>query len=574
MPTVSGSEDQYFTYTEIKEKPIYSFGYGSSVQILKPLATYTGTRSIGGFIKGVFASHEDLGAYVKPTSSAIADLSAAIRRIDVEVQKDFYAFIRGFASTYYNLPSSIGGHLPVDLQAFGGGHLPVDLGAYLRSPLEKLELSAFLQAIYKSDLGAVLQALNTKQLGALLTVIAPVDLQAFIDVWHERYLPAEIDGVYGPYDIQAYLRVHPYMNLLALIRGWYSGIQNLIGVVEGYHTSNLAAYIGINPGVDLGAWLNARGKSVNLGAYIIPNVIRLKKAIQVALLEHSDLKALVNFQCFYSSFADLGVMFDTIFKKHDLQGFVFGWLSAEYLGNLKAYINSALYDVENNLDIRFVPDISPYTQLVIKFGAVNYPIAFDTLQLLYGNFNFATLGAYIYAMPRAVNLGASIIPLTQSNFSELPDYVRPKSHVVVLKFNERRQWMEDWRRFVEIMFNKEGAEPYHYFYVSGTNKIYKIDRDRHWTIWASSYDKDEETMFDRKNVRSKFIFDMRKYAKMDEAVRDLIDRVSAYREVNLQATLVGVDTDKKSDLNAEITGVGSSKRKWSKYLNATINGII
>jgi len=123
------------------------------------------------------------------------------------------------------------------------------------------------------------------------------------------------------------------------------------------------------------------------------------------------------------------------------------------------------------------------------------------------------------------------------------------------------------------MFRKDGPAPYHYFYISGTNKVYKIDRSRHWTIWATSYDKDETTMFDRANVRTKFIFNMARYNKMDEALRDLIDRVSAYREVNMPVTINCIG-GRNSNLGAYLTPVGYGKRRWAKYLAAYINGIL
>jgi hypothetical protein len=120
------------------------------------------------------------------------------------------------------------------------------------------------------------------------------------------------------------------------------------------------------------------------------------------------------------------------------------------------------------------------------------------------------------------------------------------------------------------MFRKDGAAPYHYFYVDGTNQIYKIDRDRCWTVWATSYDEDNETMFDRANVRTKFIFNMSNYNKMDEAIRDLIDRVSAYRESNLLANITGISPWSTTNLPANIYAYGGPKRTWAKYLSASL----
>jgi len=574
----------------------------------------SGSENISAFVRPTIQSQSDLASYlqtiqpidlpafIRPLQPSYKNLGAAIRRIDREETANLGGYLS--ALSIIDLPAIIGAHPPADLGgaikawyrentkdlgafitgefikgttdlgAVIGMHPPANLNAYL-SGWAPVDLPAYINTVYKFDLPAFIQSTSTKNLNAVLRAIAPVNLPASIHGFDERFLSADINGVYGPYDLQAYLRVHPYLNLPAAIHGWYSGTWDLRAYISGSYsgTEDLGATINARGEFrDLGAVVTARGEFRDLGAYIIPNVVRLKQAIQVSLLEHKNMKAMINFQCVSSAYANLGVTFGTIFKKLDMPAFIWGWYSADGYGELKAYINTALYSVEDKFDIRFVPNIRSYTQLRIKFGVTDIYTVFDTLPVLYGSYYTKSLGAYIQAIPRAVDLGASIEPVLQTNYSELPDYINPKSNVVVLKFKDKDSWHEQWRRFVEIMFKKDGPAPYNYFYVSGTSRVYKIDRSRHWTIWATSYDKDETTMFDRANVRTKFIFNMSNYTKIDEALRDLIDRVSVYRESDMFASINCIDNI-HADLEVYINPVGMRRRKWADYLGASINGI-
>jgi hypothetical protein len=586
-------------------RPIYS-SYSDLSASIDSLAI-SGSADLSAFARPTTPSSYDLAsflqtippadllAFVRPTHPTYANLNAAIRRIDKEQPFDLGGSIQSFTTS--DLSAFIGAHPPADLGgaitswyreniknlgalATGeffkgqsdlisliGTHLPANLAAFLQCWSIK-DLSAHISSIYKADLPAFIQSTSLKNLGAIIQCISPVNLRGLIHGWDERFLPAEIVGIYGPYDLQAYLRVHPYLNLPAAIHGWYSGIKDLRGIIEGYYIFDLGAMISAIQAANLGAILTAVGKTADLLATIIPNVIRLRRAIQICLLDYRDLKAVINVQCRSSAFADLGVTFGIIYKKLDLTAFVWGWKNLDGYKNLAAYINTAICSTEDKLPIRFVPNIRPYSKLRVRFGVTDKYTAFDVLPIFYGQFFTKNLSATIYASPRFTDLSASIEPVLQTNYTELPDYINPKSHEVVIKFNEK--WQEQWRRFVEIMFKKDGPAPYHYFYVSGTNKVYKIDRTRNWTIWATSYEKSEDGMIERENIRTKFIFKMSKYNKVDEAVRDLIDRVSAYRESDLSATISGISPWTAEDLGAAIYPYGYPKHTWAKSLGASI----
>jgi len=115
------------------------------------------------------------------------------------------------------------------------------------------------------------------------------------------------------------------------------------------------------------------------------------------------------------------------------------------------------------------------------------------------------------------------------------------------------------------MFDRDGDSTFKYFYVSGTQKVYKIDRSRHWTIWADGYSRTEDSMIERVNVRRKFIFNMSKYDTVDEAIRELMERAAYPTSTELGAYING-GLAPHLDLTALIDPI--VKYTWVKHLIA------
>lgn len=619
------------TYTYVKEKRTYVLGYtGHGVQILKRPTLYGGIRDLGAvlyrqpthvdlgayvyaqafwgdlyaFIRSTIATYSDLSGFIRKIDQSALDLLAAIRRLD-SGYADLLGLLHGYALE--DLTGYIGTHLPIDLQSViniielrdlsaivtgeyykGTADLGVefykvwlrgtaDLGAYIRSRLEENLLPAYVNVIEIRDLPVTIKLFDRKfkNLSAYLSAGQMKNLGARIHGFDFVGLPASLAGVYGPYDLQAYLRVTPHKDLRAITRGVFSGILNLPAFVEGWHTGNITAFISAILAVDLGALLTAVGYTRDLRASIVPRIIKLKKLLQVSLLEHKDLRGLINFQCFGSMYSDLNSYLHTIYKK-DLAGTIWGWYGVDGFSDLKAYINAANYAVEDKLSVVSFSQPPKYTLLRLTVDANSADVpgfgyrVFDTLTILLGAYRTANLSAYLNAVMRSVDIGAYLNPILQANYTELPENVYPKSHEVVIDFNDK--WRENWRTFVEIMFKRSGPEPFMYFYVSGENKVYRIDRDRHWTIWAKSYLEDNSHIIERHGIRRKFIFDLSKYSTVDEAVRDLIYRVGAYQTSNLMAEIQVITTSNYiTDINASITPI-SVPKTWIKYLRASITG--
>jgi len=540
-------------------------------------------------------SYDNLNAYIKPTIQTYSDLVAAIRRFDQD-DDDLGGDIHGWAIK--DLNAEIGAHPPANLQAILNVieirdlpatitgeffHGQYDLGAevykiYQRGSKnliailygwQEFDLAGYINPVYKYDLQALIQSTTTADLGGSLFTIQPVDIQGLIHGWAISDLPATLIGVYGLYDIQASISSIPGQDLPAIITGW-KGFQipfDLPASLSSWAITDLGAIISLIEAVDLEASITAVGKLANLGATIIPKTILMKRALQISLLEHKDMKAVINFQCFGSAYSNLGASMYTIYIS-ELKAFITGWYgggTADTIRDLGAYINAEDYYVEDKFTVTFVPGVRKYTQLNINFSVNDVYKTFDTLPIIYGSFFGANLSATINGILTSYDLGATVTPVLQTNYTELPENVNPKSHEIVIDFNDR--WRENWRRFVELMFQRGGAEPFHYFYVEGSGTIYRVDRERHWTIWADSYLNTEDDMVERRDIRQKYIFNMSNYSTVDEAVRDLIDRVSTYRRASLGASIIG-EWSPMADLSASIKP--KVKYSWVKYLGASL----
>jgi len=543
-------------------------------------ATFSGV-DLGAYLKSMIQAASNVGAYVKPFERASKDISASIGS---QHKKDLTADIFGYEPINLpailrvveieNLPASLIGILnkgDKDISADIFGFPPADLGGYLKAWSIK-DLGATLNIVFKTNLGATITAVqpDSFDLGAFLKAWPQDDLPSLIHGWDTKDLGASSIGGYGPNDIQASITgTGGFKDAMAYIKGML-GTEvpaNLSATLLGSFSSDLSAFLNITPAINLPAIINAVGKAVDLAATIIPKVIYISKVLEVSLLEHKNLRAMINASCFGTGHKNLSAYIRSI-EKLDLSASIFGHVDiSSHRHDLAMYINTEDYIVEDRIDISFFgEDTRKFTQVNINFTATGELYkTFDTFDILFGFKNRVDLGASLTGVLTSSDLGATLTPIWDWNYTELPYYVKPKTHEVVIKFDEK--WRERWRRFVEIFFDFTGSSPYHYFYVSGSNEVYRVDRTRHWTVWFKSYDEVEGSMIDRHNVRQKHMFRVSDYNTVDEAVRDFIDRVSAYRERNLSAFIYGI-LPTHSNLSASI--VPDIKYSWVKHLNASI----
>jgi len=595
LPTISGG---IFDFTEggylapTWSGSTYEFGtanffdLGATISGFDPNPTMSGTYSLSAYLKSTVQAAQNISAYTKAFFPGTKNISAFLKP---QHEKDLPAEIFGYGPIdlnailnvieVENLPAYLNGILhkgSKDLMSDVFGYPPADLGAYLIAESIK-DLGANLKAIFKASLPAALTALqpDSIDLGAFLKTWPQVDLPAFLHGWDTKDLGSSLTGGYGPTDIQASINATGgFKDVIAYVKGMIATEVpvDLQAIVSGYFATNLQAILNVNQAINLQAVINATGKSANLPATIIPKVIYISKVLEIALLEHKNLRAMINASCFGTGHKNLDAYIRSI-EKLDLGAIIYGEFAGlvDGIKDLAMYINTEDYTVEDNLEINFFgEDTNKFTQMNISFTSTGEIYkTFDTFDILFGLKNVFNLGASLTGVLTSSDLGATLTPIWDWNYTELPHYVNPKTHEVVIKFDEK--WREKWRRFVEIFFDFTGDDPYHYFYVSGSNETYRVDRTRHWTIWFKSYDEIEGSMIERRNFRQKFLFNMSNYDTVDEAVRDFVDRVSVYRERNLPAFIYG-ELPVHSNLAASITP--DVKYSWVKHLKSSITGVL
>lgn len=433
-----------------------------------------------------------------------------------------------------------------------------------------LDISSFIHPLHYCELVFGVHSYDTNDLNFMFNVVSPIDVPISIHGWEVSNLQSSLIGGYGPNDIQAYINTIQPKDLSVDIKVFQGmGVEcNLPVNISGFYINDLQLYLNAHSGVDLNFYLNSVGAFFDLSASIMPNVVYIKSIVNVSLLECSDLKAIINYVCFGSDYKDLGGYLHTIYKK-DLGARIRGWFSTFDTGpNLGACINAKDYNVEDRLNVGFIPESVKYTLLNLSFSVYESYKAHNTIRLVYGDMPQLDLPMSIAGMPNISDLSVYINTVFEYDYSELPQWVSPKSHEVVIDLDKCR---EQYKRFVEIMFDTLGGRnDFHYFYVSAENKVYKVDKSRHWTIWAKSYVESSDNVVERTNLRHKYIFKMSDYSTVDEAVRDLIDRVSSYREDNLLAsiTVQGISYSNLGvSLNSKVV------HSWVKHLKVNITGV-
>jgi len=604
------------TYTYVKEQKTYVIGYSQQgVQILQGQTIYGGIRNLCASLTRV-PEHKDLHGYIYILTNFL-NLSASLRVVlqsYTDISTDIYAIppadlsasMHGWATyditggiygwALRNLGAVVGTHLPSNIQAilnvieirdilgsitgdwwhgqtdlssgvykiFSRGY--IDVSAELHGWAER-NLPGYITSIYFRELYASIRSTFCEDLSASIGFIEPVDIQGIIHGFDFRHLQGIINGGFGPGDIQAFINAVIPSDLSAYI-SVYKGIKipfDLQGILYGSYSTDLFAYIGGILPINLNAFINGLGTSVDLRAMIIPSTILMRRALQIPLLEYKDMNAAINFMCFTSTYRDLS-SYVYAMHKLDLRAFIIGWFgsTADNIGELGAYINCDNYTTQDKITIKYVPEVYKYSRLKLKFSSVNAYTNWDTIQLLFGSYYTRNITATINGILTSKDLKANLTAIWDWNYSELPEYVKPKTHEVFINIE---RFEDQWRRFVELMFDRDGISPFKYFYVNGSQKVYKVDRSRHWTIWADGYSKVANSMIERVNVRRKFIFKFDDYDTVDEAIRELMERAAYPTSSNLSAYIDGglpIHKDLNAVLNSKV------KHTWVKHLTAWV----
>ena len=596
--------------------PTYVIGYGQSIQIIKGRCVYGGLRDIGVLIEGIkkqgqadlgaeilmyqgFESgQKDLSAYIEGWYEAFLTGNIFIKQAGTE---DLPALLQGFEER--DLPAQIGFVYAKDLPAQMRGVGPVDLSAYLKAwperPLyadiygwgeinlggqinqiwtkdlgailrpykwddlngilrawgqDQKDLPATIGVVYFSDLPGSIQATVIKDLIGIIVAIPPKDLPAYIYGWHQmdlaailtvdawkHDLPASITPTGGYRDLPAYLKA---------LRG--SGTDDLSAAMTYYLTRDLGSYIYGKTYADsfvygdLPATINVSGGYKDLNADIYPKTVRMTAVIMAHTMAYRDLDAFIN-ACFYSQSVDLPAYLRVVYKS-DLWATINGKRVSHYQKDLGATVGyESLYSSIDKLNL----------MITIKEGT--YRIE-DKLPIYIRYFNqISNISASITGIIRTVDLSAAITGTYLSPY----DFGSIGSREKAVKL--RRGGVLESFQVVEFKFDDIVRD---YFYIEGSEEVYKTEKMDHWILNISSYYPQDTVMrLKRRLHKAKRLYGLNNIDSIDDIIKQAINYVISDYHIDISA-IINVSGGIK-----ELSAILNARVRSYSNLNSQINAI-
>jgi hypothetical protein len=511
-----------------------------------------GQRDIPNYLKPNFRLEKDVAEYLKPTYPEQYDYFQTIRPWHRLNQKNLKVAIRGWTPATHNIPNylKVNFRLSIDINHIMrvyARNVIKNVAAFLHGWAE-YDLPGIVPHIYNSFLlwGKLGIKAPPKDLGAYLQAVRPVDISSSIDVWHIFDLPAYMLAEYGANDIRAYINVVQPVDLKAYLKCML-GLKvslDLPGYVTSYGEQNINSYIETIEPFNLGAYIFSVGKLINIPSQLVPKITLVKNFINIALLSHIDIKGVINAACFGSGYKDLNAYINPKVK-FDLRGYIYSSI-VDNMFDIKSYINSEQYLVEDSITIRY--NRREVTRIPLSFSVRQPSYTYNYFTVRYKRQNTFDFYSYIYGQPLYMDLGASIIATINLSYTMKDRFDEVKSRDIVVNVIPGEPF---WQREVEFAF-REAVDQYYFF--SGEEKVYKADRNSKWSIRIEGFKKVTDNTIDRAQVKKKYIFDLRDYSTIDEAMRDVIDRVSILRKYNLESLINAVGGYK--DISARVLSVG------------------
>lgn len=523
------------------------------------------SMSFSSFVRQSYGGSSTFFSYMKFVQGhAIAfDLSAILFDIQpkniaaflnvIEI-KDLYLNIDGVyfkgVSTFYTEFNKVLFRSTKDIQSTLYGWAIKNLFSTIR---------AFWTKDLRADITSGFFAIH-KNLNSLIYCVTPKDFLATLHGYAASDLNAFTIFGFFPNDLPAYIDIIKFVNLRVDIVGklGLATILNLPSYISGVNIRDFSAYIDINAAKNLAAYIDAVGKYLDLTAKIAPRTINIKRMLFVPLLEHKDLKATIQYSCKGSGFREFSSYIYPIRNK-DLKAYIIGWFSgtSDNIKDLAVHINYVSYCVQNVIELSGEGHSRRHTKLQLLLSK-KQEYRIQDFYNLFGGSSHALLNAYIVGHYTSSDLKATLRARPIANFTAIPSWINPSTLEAVINLT---RFEERWTRFVEMMFFTNSTEDFHYFYVSGENKIYKVDKKRTWRIHVTGYTESNDTLYRRTKVNKKFVFNLKNYRSVDEAVRDLIDRVTLFKSKNLAALITAYDLEHKN-LYADI-----NVARWSSWTN-------
>jgi len=607
----------------LKHCETYVLGYNSNnVQILRHSCLYGGIRdlqvnldvianffNLSGYIKSTLYGYIDLNESLRGWGEGTLDLQGVLKSWNREVVKnlpvymkqgetsqlDLSKYVDIFQSSYTDLNKLIKGWSTGNIRDLVNTVKPwysanTDLSEYLRPTTQQtsdlildifkiwqtkqyninamlhgwqeMQLQKIIQVLHTKDLPASIRATYLNNLGVWLYAIQPVDISANLMAWAAMNLPVYIED--GPYagDLPKYIYGIDSVDLRArlLVRKAFEVAKDLNFRLTNLQERNLSIHLNTIQYTDLNIYLLSSRQLVDLQVKIYPKIVHIKHRINIDFLEHRDLAAVINFSCFSSMFRNLAFTID-VKQSKDLSMYIYGTDEAN-ISNLRFSINTSDYMTQNTVVSQYLNIKSPTSYTTLKYKKKSTVCTINTISVLSANIGRSYLdlslnidGQYIHK-----DLGIIIRPYINRHY-ESPSVLQ-KFIILKLKNNQ-----EDFRRYVELTFNSYVNT---YYYFSGNRKVYRMYRDDHWVVQVEgSKLLPVGQGFEKTKVRRKYIFNLKNYTSIDEAIRDMVDRVTQLKSVDLSAYIVGVNDRLK---NLPINIFARRVYKSNRILSALIKG--
>ena len=519
------------------------------------------------YLKQGYSSSTDFSSYIKTFLPSAAEISSILKGWKRSESEILLEIIKGYASVYKALPSYIKPTQPssVDLTLdifkiwqHNDIIIPFSIHGW-----QEVDLIKYICAISYKNLPIYIRSTYLYDLAATMVPVPPVDISFGLYGWAVNDVNLSIAYARSPNDLEFSIKPVSSINLQIILKSFLEteAHKDLLLGIQSYYTTNLNAFLTSVPAADLSVSIFPKSATVNLGAVVYPKIVYVRTIMSISYLECLDLAASVNPSCFNSSYRDLSSRLYSIHNKN-LRAAVFGTDGSNII-DLSVFINDYGYYEEETLKLSLFKGPEKTTSVKLSYSNTDLYFEKDVLTLKLPTlkvFGKSNLSAIICGKHFQKDLGVFVRAYTPRSY----EASTVKKKFITLKLNHSN--IEEWRRHIEITFNDYVSS---YYYFDGDKKVYKEFVDDQWVVQVKGYSLSGVPVgMDRTKINRKYIFNLKRYASIDAAIKDMIDRVTALKENDLSCH---IECEPKKEANLSMSIASRAVYKSNRVLPVIIN---
>jgi len=499
------------------------------------------------YLKQTFIDNIDLNFHLKTFLISQVEIASTIRGWSVGNIQDLLSAIQastpGASDIYSYIKPTIQDAFDLEVNIFkiwqhNNSNIPVNLHGW-----QTLDLQKIIQALHIKDLLSTIRATYIRNISAFLYAIQPVNLGFSLMGWAEQNLNALVLATKYGGDLLATITAIPPADLgVTLFAKKGIGVaKDLNFRMTNFYENDLNIYLNVFWYKDLGIFLNSSKQTFDLQVKIYPKIVFVRQNINLSFLENRDLACIVNFPCFNSGFRDLLISLYSQYKK-DLPISIWGFDSANIV-DLGCSINAYDYVACNMLPIHYVNLYRDTSSLILEYKK-SAIFSINTLHVMGANITkgYVDIKNYIYGEYLQKDLNIFIRAYSNKHYTQ--SNIIDNFITLQLKDNE-----EEFRKHITLEFNSYANN---YYYFSGNQRAYRTFQEDHWVVFVEGFKfNSNKTGEEKAKVMRKYIFSLRNYNSIDEAIRDMIDRVTIMKHQDLN-TFIFADNNNIKDLGISI----------------------